>query len=397
MSVAITPSNIEAVTAIYDAALDESKWPALLDRIASEAGIQGITLFVDDRERTGLSFVAANSFLAGYIDEYVAKVLPLEGHEYLRLYDYPACRIHLDTEMRNSFGHPDNMPAMKDLRERLGVKGRCATTLHDKGVWQDAFTGQFTFERAEFADTHRERINLFLPHLAKVVELARPFTVLRHRYQAVLAALDYLHLGIFILGPRHTVIVMNQEAQRILEQRDGLRRDQRQRLVAEGHGQNASLANAIARGVSTASAQDRCAESLLVLQRRSGRDPYLVEVCPITDRGTEFEGIFRGAFVLVIDPANTGVVSTAGMERLYGLTPSESEICRLLAQGAHGKEIAQMRNVTPETVRTQIKTLLSKTRTRSRSQLVRLALMVNLPIGSLGTSGTLEAGAPPEA
>ena len=68
------------------------------------------------------------------------------------------------------------------------------------------------------------------------------------------------------------------------------------------------------------------------------------------------------------------------MEELYKLTPAEAEVLRLLVDGHATDELAEMRNVSLHTVRTQIKSVLAKTGTRKRPDLVRLALTVNLPI-----------------
>ena len=84
--------------------------------------------------------------------------------------------------------------------------------------------------------------------------------------------------------------------------------------------------------------------------------------------------------MFVIDPMRTDVVSTEGIQALYNLTGSESEICRLIVEGLGTREVAEARNVGQETVRTHVKRLLGKTGTKNRAQLVRLALSVNLPI-----------------
>ncbi|MCK5167724.1 MAG: helix-turn-helix transcriptional regulator, partial [Rhodospirillaceae bacterium] len=82
----------------------------------------------------------------------------------------------------------------------------------------------------------------------------------------------------------------------------------------------------------------------------------------------------------VIDPGKTDMVSTEGMQALYQLTGAESEICRLVAEGLETNDMADSKNITGETVRSHIKKIMQKTGVNNRSQLVRLALTVNLPI-----------------
>jgi DNA-binding CsgD family transcriptional regulator len=74
------------------------------------------------------------------------------------------------------------------------------------------------------------------------------------------------------------------------------------------------------------------------------------------------------------------------MEELYDLTSAEASILGLLVKGHTTSELSEIRNTSRETVRTQVKALLSKTRTKGRPDLVRLALTVNLPIDSQNSS-----------
>jgi DNA-binding CsgD family transcriptional regulator len=54
------------------------------------------------------------------------------------------------------------------------------------------------------------------------------------------------------------------------------------------------------------------------------------------------------------------------------LTPAETQVLALVCQGLAVKEIARLRNASEHTVRTQVRSLLQKTRTHSQRQLVAL-------------------------
>ena len=77
------------------------------------------------------------------------------------------------------------------------------------------------------------------------------------------------------------------------------------------------------------------------------------------------------ALVLITDPEATAA-ETAGLTRGYQFTEAESAVAMLLAKGASVAEIAHLRSVSRETVRTQIKSALSKMGGRRQSDLVRL-------------------------
>lgn len=64
----------------------------------------------------------------------------------------------------------------------------------------------------------------------------------------------------------------------------------------------------------------------------------------------------------------------ATVQEAFGLTSAEVEIVRGIALGLPIKEIAEARGRSPETVRTQVRSVLAKTETHSQSELVRVVL-----------------------
>ena len=51
-----------------------------------------------------------------------------------------------------------------------------------------------------------------------------------------------------------------------------------------------------------------------------------------------------------------------------------------MAEGNKIEQVAEMRSVSPLTVRTQVRDIFSKTGVSSQAELVRLAVSVNLPV-----------------
>lgn len=68
----------------------------------------------------------------------------------------------------------------------------------------------------------------------------------------------------------------------------------------------------------------------------------------------------------------------------FQLTAAEVEVVRSLAEGNSLRDIAQQRNRSLTTVRTQISSILSKTETHSQSELIRLTLGLMDVVGSVG-------------
>ncbi len=65
------------------------------------------------------------------------------------------------------------------------------------------------------------------------------------------------------------------------------------------------------------------------------------------------------------------------LEKAFGLTTAEREICRALFETRDTAEIAASRGTTPNTIRTQIRAILAKTETSSQIDLIRLVGLLN--------------------
>lgn len=77
------------------------------------------------------------------------------------------------------------------------------------------------------------------------------------------------------------------------------------------------------------------------------------------------------------------------VQEAFGLTMAEVEIVRAIALGLPVKDIAEARGRSPETVRTQLRSILSKTETHSQSELVRVVLGL-MDVAQVPTDGVDE-------
>ncbi len=77
------------------------------------------------------------------------------------------------------------------------------------------------------------------------------------------------------------------------------------------------------------------------------------------------------------------------VQQAFGLTPAEAEIVQALTQGLPLKEVAEARGRSLETVKTQVRSILSKTGTHAQPELVRVV------IGLMELTASTEAGTVP--
>lgn len=86
------------------------------------------------------------------------------------------------------------------------------------------------------------------------------------------------------------------------------------------------------------------------------------------------------------------------VQEAFGLTPAEAEIVRGICLGQGVRDIAAERRRSAETVRTQLRSILSKTETHSQSELVRVVLgLMDAALTPIGRSDAAPGGTHPAA
>lgn len=382
----ITQSHLDLVSQIYDLPLRPERWQEVLDQFAliMNANLAGVVLQEPLSSEFQLSIMTTN-FKPELNDAFQKFIAANNKSPFAAMTKNPKREFWTQSEM---MGINDEQyavrPGVQWLNQNFNVLHGASSCLNLDRSWTDILLVMFPDDRGAITANERATGQFFLDHFAKTMEVNRSFSLLKSRFDGVLTALDRFHIGIFILSPNGSVILKNTEAERQLAEGDGISLSREGYLRCDDSDIGAEMKQGIKKAVNTAKAQDNRSETLLSLPRKSGKDPYLVEISPFRDDG-EIESMFSGCLVFVIDPAKTDVVSTIGMRKIYDLTPSESEVCRLLAEGFETDDIADSRNITRETVRSYVKQILRKTGTGNRSQLVRLALSVNLPIDGVPT------------
>ena len=224
----VTRAQLDLISRIYDAGLDQTAWVGILDDVAKQCGAHGSAIALGDmncaevREQVGNSLYPEKFFDNDYNLRFQAESVI----EYQNMIRYPALQMFRDTEILAGQEIPAHeRPTLTYLRERFGIGHRAAGRLNRDGSWIGAMTLQHHQRHGPMTGAEAEVAGLFLPHVAKTVELTRPFMVLRSRFQAVMAALDRFHIGVFILSAKGDVILRNREADRILDLKDGLSLD----------------------------------------------------------------------------------------------------------------------------------------------------------------------------
>ncbi len=369
---------------IYDAAINSSTWGESLESTAHSIGAKGALLLLIEKDHENVFRVGHFSNIWRRAPErakiYNERFSQYEKPVWEALESMPRQQLILDTEFWKDEPNLRNRPDYRFLSEQVGICHKCAARLNNNESWFDSLVIHFDESHKSIPHESIRFINALLPHVAKSVELGRAFDILRSNYQAVLTALDYIDIGICIALPNGTIIVANEEASRIFENKDGVKLGADRKLVCRDKELEARFSQAIARTSSTAIGEAATPEVLFSVNRPSGLHDFLIEVAPLRDHTAELETNLQGALITLVDPENSSHIDVDRIAQAYRLTKTEALVCGYSVKGWSTRQIADERCVSTETIKSQMKSILSKTDCQHRSQLIRLALKASPPI-----------------
>lgn len=233
------------------------------------------------------------------------------------------------------------------LAERNGVKdGHSVTDDHFNGFLDAAYL---------------ERVVPYLEHALEIVDKRHAF----ENTQSSLAALfrDF-PLPVCVVSKDLRLRSANNRANDVLRQGALLLQDAGHVRATDDRFQK-KLASAVASTVETGRSQT------LTPVKGSGSAQSIL-VVP-THWGGHDNRNSAAALFLNFDPGDITDLAMALADE-HGLTQSEAEVAAYLAQGASPDEIAEKKGTSINTVRTQIKSIFSKTGTRRQGELVSLVL-----------------------
>lgn len=214
--------------------------------------------------------------------------------------------------------------------------------------------------------------NLLVPHLSNAMRIRSQRQRSEHQRGARTEILDRIPTGILLVDRELRCIITNRTGQRILDEADGLSLEDGRLRVAQRRDRE-QLAKLV--GWATRIAEPAPMQGVFLgISRPSGRRAYAVAVARLFGATPDTAVGDRAAVVFLTDPAAGQVSIRESFQKLYGLSPAESELVSLLAEGEPLEAISRIRGVRLSTTRTQLKRVFAKTQTRRQGEIVRLAL-----------------------
>ncbi len=228
-------------------------------------------------------------------------------------------------------------------------------------------------ESPPFGEGEKALCRMLLPHFENAVQLYTRLDVAESERQLLAGTVDRMLLGTVILDEAGTVIKTNSVAHHILRENDGLR-IAKGLLEAVYSAENRELYRLVKLTLQGGEADGGSMAQAMSITRPSGRAKLGLALRKIP-QGDWLESRHRPTVAVFIrDPESRSQASREMIQRLFGLTPAESSLALLLADGLSLDEATAQLGVRKNTARAQLRAIFSKTGVTRQTALVRLLL-----------------------
>ena len=370
----------DVLSALHDAALDDTLWPAASARVDEALGAMGNTMVVGEGPEDDVRVLFAASYSHGqrrhevewdYLtnyhpwDERVPRIRRLRDAELVHITD-----LYTAEELKTSRTYNEFSPRAHG-RNSLNVRLDVARDTHVAWAISDPIkTGAWHADQLSMIDR-------LLPHVRHFVRVRQAMADARAMGSSLSAMLDNTRVGIIYLDYRGRIVQVNDRALEILRRRDGLF-DEGGYLAAWLPADNDKLRNLLAGAMPSLSGQG--AAGSVTINRSSNLPKLVVHVNPLSGGWLHLGSGRLAALALVVEPSRQMRLDAGLVGEALGLTPAESEIAVMLAEGRTVRDIAEGTGRKPGTVHDLIKRAHKRLGIARQVDLVRLVLdLADLP------------------
>lgn len=361
------------LAALHEAAFDDASWPAAAGLVDEALGIGGNLLthgagtFPDDHvvylHRICYRGERWPDAEASYFKDYFARderVPRLRALPDSRLAH--AAELFTDEEKKTSVVWNEALPlvGMQDgVTVRLDGPGgsRIFWSLADPVDGDGWSTGQI------------RTVRRLLPHLRQFVRVRQALAEAGGLNAPLEALLDNYSAGVIQLDRRRRIRAVSDRALDLLREKGGLL-DQDGMLCAHSPADNDRLQTVLARAVPPS--PNGGAGGSLAVTRLGELLPLVLHVIPLGPREDNVPLASTAALVLVVDPNGRLPVDPALVAATLHLSPAQSRVAVLLAEGRSVRDIAVAVGRSENTVRWHIRRIFERQGISRLAQLVQL-------------------------
>ena len=356
----------EAVGLLYEAATSPDGWISALDHLCPIFNCLAAHYFLWNKalDRPVASHVSTSYLGQKKALQYYLRIDPRR----MLLARSPVgatllCQEHFDEVFveKNEYFQDYSLP--------LGRRFLMATNLIQIGPTSSVFALLRSPQEGPFESKELALLERFRPDLDRVARMHWRFLQARHEGELGQSLLDGLPTCVIATDPAGGVVRLNQAAIAMLHDGSVLRVVSG-RLIASMPAQTKTLHQLI-RQVTAAVDPNAPNASCTIVEDRFG-SRYGVMITRLRDHPMEMANTSDPIALITVNSLEQQAGSDRTLIRIFGLTPTEAKLASDVAAGRRLDTLAKERGVRMSTLRTQMRSIYSKTRTSRQAELAHL-------------------------
>jgi DNA-binding CsgD family transcriptional regulator len=367
-TIRVRSDMVSLIRDVYSAAADETRWPAVLERLADEyrGDVAGLQYRVGTEGHiTSSRWVRFDPALQVSYRTYFATRNPwtrLSQPLYRPGFVYtPERYLPLRELQRTEF--------YDGILRPLNVAHCFGACVFKRGDDALSFTVVRSRTRGHYEERELDQVRAILPHLRRAIQVNERLAQLEHNRTSLGGGLDSLRHGVIVVDRSGRVIFANRVANLIVALNDGLT-IAKDGLVASARADRSRLRLLLDRAVRTTAGEGFESGGAMTVSRPSMKRSFFVLVAPLklTRPGCDPSGM---ATIFVSDPEIRIETIEDVARRTFGLTKAEARVANAFASSDSLDQAAQTLRVTRETIRWHLRQLYRKTGTNRQTGLLR--------------------------
>ncbi|MDO8465156.1 MAG: hypothetical protein Q7S46_07885 [Gallionella sp.] len=366
-----TPEDtaLNLVGMVYDAALDERKWPTFLDAFARAVGGCSAMLRSVDLQSGQAGFVASVGYdpawQSAYCNHFVKLDYLTSSLNKFKVSDAAMTGeqvISLPEQRKTEFYNDYYVP--QDKIHNMG------SLLAKDGSHTLLFAAQRGKRAGAFGEEQTRLTSILAPHVTRAVQVHRRISSLTVEKEWALGALDQLRMGVILTNRSGAPLFVNHAAEQLLALGQGI--DARQgQLALPKAPETARLYQLITDAAEGAPGTNRGGDMRIALP---GGDflHCLVMPIPLELSARLDVALASGCVAIFLSRPNSLQLPPQRLAALYGLSPAEARLAAKLAALSSVEQAADELCITVHTARSHLKSIFAKTGSKSQSELLML-------------------------
>ena len=364
------------LASLYDAMLEDTRWPATSALIDEACGLTGNALLVGEGPKNDIRVLFVGLYYRGQrrtdlereylkvyhpIDERVPRVRQLPDSHLVRIKD-----LYTAEELKTSLAYNEILLRGK-YQNGLNVRLDGPDSSHMTWGLGDPVASD------GWGSSQIAMIKKLLPHIRQFIRVRQTLVRAQTRDTTVTALLDNPRIGVLHLDRRGRIIEVNDRARSILRQGDGLS-DRDGVLHAREAADRLRLERLVASALPASGAV--AVSGSMLLCRSSDSPPLVVHVKPVAVPQPDYGARHIAALILIIEPRSQHRIDPGLVARTLGLTPMESRVAVWLAEGKSVRDMAEATGRTQGSLYWHLKQIYQKQPISRQADLVRLVLSI---------------------